>query len=474
MQWTSYNYPSIVVSGSYSGTFFYGPDRQRYFQTVTDSNNTEQTTFIGKELELTYAAGGATTWRHYVYAGGTPVAVIGRATNGGNWRMYILGDRQGSVSSILNGTSTFVKESFSAFGLERNAADWSTAVPAVDASNVRYVSRHGYGFQTVIGQPGSTNALGIIHMNGRVEDAVVGRFLSADPNIPDPTNTQSYNRYSYTNNNPLTMVDPTGFDDKSEVNDGGGGTFGSGDGGDGGDGGGGGGGGQKWPGQWAWYCYGNCGSGVWANSITQSVPNPVYSAAVRALLGISSQGTSSLGINDFASAFNDALINSTSQGNGLLDMPQGNLPISPDAVVVQASSRIFPVDNPGWDVVGLDFINGIESNDARYLTHIRPRHASNAPFSPAAPNGRFLAPILSLSTPKDQFDAELGLLFNQYTPSFFEPTNAGLALEFVLPAAVGLDLQNAPTNSWTVILSLVGSGIYQIWTTYPGHPVLGN
>ena len=35
------------------------------------------------------------------------------------------------------------------------------------------------------------------HMNGRVEDAVTGRMLSADPNIPDRTNPQSYNRYSY-------------------------------------------------------------------------------------------------------------------------------------------------------------------------------------------------------------------------------------------------------------------------------------
>jgi hypothetical protein len=49
------------------------------------------------------------------------------------------------------------------------------------------------------------------HLNGRVEDAVIGRFLSPDPNIPDPGNTQSWNRYSYVNNNPLSYVDPSGF-----------------------------------------------------------------------------------------------------------------------------------------------------------------------------------------------------------------------------------------------------------------------
>ena len=50
-----------------------------------------------------------------------------------------------------------------------------------------------------------------VHMNGRVEDAITGRMLSADPHIPDRTNPQSYNRYSYGNNNPLTFTDPSGF-----------------------------------------------------------------------------------------------------------------------------------------------------------------------------------------------------------------------------------------------------------------------
>jgi hypothetical protein len=48
-------------------------------------------------------------------------------------------------------------------------------------------------------------------MNGRVEDAITGRFLSADPYIADQTGSQSYNRYSYVMNNPMTLTDPTGF-----------------------------------------------------------------------------------------------------------------------------------------------------------------------------------------------------------------------------------------------------------------------
>ena len=48
-------------------------------------------------------------------------------------------------------------------------------------------------------------------MNGRVYDPVIGRFLSADPYIQAPYNSQSYNRYSYVWNNPLSATDPSGF-----------------------------------------------------------------------------------------------------------------------------------------------------------------------------------------------------------------------------------------------------------------------
>lgn len=53
--------------------------------------------------------------------------------------------------------------------------------------------------------------LGLVHMNGRIYDASLGRFMSADPFIAQPTNLQNYNRYAYVNNNPLSYTDPSGF-----------------------------------------------------------------------------------------------------------------------------------------------------------------------------------------------------------------------------------------------------------------------
>ncbi|MDY0931777.1 RHS repeat-associated core domain-containing protein [Chryseobacterium sp. CFBP8996] len=52
--------------------------------------------------------------------------------------------------------------------------------------------------------------VGIIHMNGRLYDPLLRRFLNADENIQDPYNTQNYNKYGYVLNNPLMFNDPSG------------------------------------------------------------------------------------------------------------------------------------------------------------------------------------------------------------------------------------------------------------------------
>ena len=52
--------------------------------------------------------------------------------------------------------------------------------------------------------------VGLIHMNGRLYDPLLRRFLNADENIQDPYNTQNYNKYGYVMNNPLMYNDPSG------------------------------------------------------------------------------------------------------------------------------------------------------------------------------------------------------------------------------------------------------------------------
>jgi len=52
--------------------------------------------------------------------------------------------------------------------------------------------------------------VGLIHMNGRLYDPKLHRFLQPDNYVQDPTNTQNFNRYGYVLNNPLKYTDPSG------------------------------------------------------------------------------------------------------------------------------------------------------------------------------------------------------------------------------------------------------------------------
>ena len=60
---------------------------------------------------------------------------------------------------------------------------------------------------------------GLYYYNARYYDPELGRFIQPDTEIPDLSNPQSYNRYSYCVNDPLRYNDPTGHDFEQEVND---------------------------------------------------------------------------------------------------------------------------------------------------------------------------------------------------------------------------------------------------------------
>lgn len=51
---------------------------------------------------------------------------------------------------------------------------------------------------------------GFVYMQARYYDAVVGRFLSTDPDLPRTSDFVNFNRYAYARNNPAINTDPTG------------------------------------------------------------------------------------------------------------------------------------------------------------------------------------------------------------------------------------------------------------------------
>ena len=54
------------------------------------------------------------------------------------------------------------------------------------------------------------DALGVVYMNARVYMPSTGKFLTADTLVPDPKDSQSYNRYAYVHNNPIQLIDSSG------------------------------------------------------------------------------------------------------------------------------------------------------------------------------------------------------------------------------------------------------------------------
>jgi len=52
---------------------------------------------------------------------------------------------------------------------------------------------------------------GLVLFPARAYDPEIGRFTQPDPFVQDPADPQSLNRYSYVRNNPVNLVDPTGY-----------------------------------------------------------------------------------------------------------------------------------------------------------------------------------------------------------------------------------------------------------------------
>ncbi len=79
-----------------------------------------------------------------------------------------------------------------------------------DAWGNQEVVRNDIGFiRGYIGQE-EMPEFGLVNLNARLYDPMLGRFLSPDNFVQMPDNSQNYNRYAYCLNNPLKYNDPSG------------------------------------------------------------------------------------------------------------------------------------------------------------------------------------------------------------------------------------------------------------------------
>jgi len=196
--WTGFNKPNSISNGANISQFYYGPDHQRFEQLASVGGVVENTIYVGGLLEKMGNASG-TAYRHYILAGSNTI-VYSRSSSGVNSTYYLTQDHLGSSAVITDQTGTsLVKEKFSAMGGSENSTPEQNIIAGV--------TRHGF-----TGHEG-LSTFNYVNMDGRIYVTNGGMFLSADPYVPDPTDTQSFNRYSYGRNNPLSRVDPTGYDD---------------------------------------------------------------------------------------------------------------------------------------------------------------------------------------------------------------------------------------------------------------------
>jgi RHS repeat-associated protein len=222
-----------VTAGS---EFLYNANRSRTIQLEFDSmlagaplHYTRKRIYaMGPTLEVNYTNSVPTdsgqSWTLdavRIYVPG-PDGIIGarefRPASGGSEKALVYHyDHLGSITSITDYGSTASSYSVAsgnktgrysedAWGQRRNPLTWSGAPPATtDDGGADSLTPRGFTGHEML------DDLGLVHMNGRIYDPLLGRFLSADPIVQFPGILQSYNRYSYVRNNPLSRLDPSGF-----------------------------------------------------------------------------------------------------------------------------------------------------------------------------------------------------------------------------------------------------------------------
>ena len=79
-----------------------------------------------------------------------------------------------------------------------------------DAWGRQTIHRNDIGFHRGYTGHEMLPEFGLINMNGRLYDPLLGRFLSTDDYVQAPFDSQSFNRYCYCLNNPLKYTDPDG------------------------------------------------------------------------------------------------------------------------------------------------------------------------------------------------------------------------------------------------------------------------
>lgn len=212
VKYTSFNKIEEVIATRNDGisdmryfyTMVYGPDKTRCIQGLyppgRPGTNYDSKYYVGNIYDEALN-NGKVLKQDYIYANGNLVAI--HQTNQGKEKMlYVHLDNVGSIWAYTDDNGDIVEElNYDPWGRKRNPETWDyyTGYEHLTSSN------RGFGGHEQM------DIMDMVNMDGRMYDPYLGRFLSPDPYVQAPDNTQSLNRYAYCLNNPLSYTDPTGY-----------------------------------------------------------------------------------------------------------------------------------------------------------------------------------------------------------------------------------------------------------------------
>ncbi|GGP73009.1 hypothetical protein GCM10009347_41920 [Shewanella algicola] len=190
----------MVERNNVKSTFSYDANGNRYKQVKQQNGSVVSTTYyVGSfEREVTLSSTVDKT-----YIGDHTIKMKAHVGSLGNQSpfQHVLRDHLGSVDTLMDAKTGAVLQhrGYDVFGRPRDIAAGNNLLTSWQGVTKGYTDH-----EHLVDQE-------LIHMNGRIYDFNVGRFLSVDPFLQFPENSQSANPYSYILNNPMSGTDPTGY-----------------------------------------------------------------------------------------------------------------------------------------------------------------------------------------------------------------------------------------------------------------------
>jgi RHS repeat-associated protein len=209
--YNSANKPINIIKGSITSHFEYGSDEQRFKQVIDEGNNEITIYYVGKSFEkrIKKTNGSVASEIDKTYLGGFAVLTTTHTGISNDPALvYLSADRLGSITTVTDGTNALGNLSIDELIVQQRSYGPFGQVRDINGNtnlNAHLGTTRGFTGHEQLQE------VELIHMNGRAFDYQLGRFLSVDPFVQFPSNTQSANPYSYILNNPLSAKDPSGY-----------------------------------------------------------------------------------------------------------------------------------------------------------------------------------------------------------------------------------------------------------------------